>query len=170
MTPTSTVTYRDWNLGYGEPVDDPAYGEVEARRRFAAGETFWVLFGDPDRPELVMEVMLGGEQINVVWLDELQRQRLSYLFVQLEERPVGELFLEQTHTKVYDHDERLPDAESTEAEGWYFHPDGMFGGFRDSPGTVGEQTEGRLEPDQFEVHREPQPAFGDWASITRLER
>ncbi len=167
MTATSMVTYRSWNLGYGVPVKEAAYGEAEARRRFAAGETFWVLFGDPDRPELVMEVELGSEQINVVWLDELQREELSYLFVQLEERPAGELLLEQTHIQRYDHDERLPDAESSAAEGWYFKPDGTFGAFRDSPGTVGEQTEGRLEPDQFEVHREPQPAFGDWASITR---
>ena len=170
MTPTRTVTYRSWNLSYGEPMDEPAYGETEARRRFAAGEPFWVLFGDPDQPELVMEVELGGEQINVVWLDELQREELSYLFVQRAERPAGELFLEQTHIQAYDHDERLPDAESTAAEGWYFKPDGTFGAFRESPDSVGEQTEGRLEPDQFEVHREPKPAFGDWASITRRER
>ena len=170
MTPTRTVTYRSWNLSYGEPMDEPAYGEAEARRRFAAQETFWVLFGDPDRPELVLRVELGGEQINVVWLDELQRQELSYLFVQRAERPAGELFLEQTHTKFFDHDERLPDAVSTVAEGWYFDPDGSFHAARKSPGTVGEQTDGRLEPDQFEVHREPKPAFGDWASITRRER
>ena len=170
MTATSAFTYRDWNLGYGRPFNRPAYDEAEARRRFAAGETFWVLFGDPDQPELVIEVELGGEQINVVWLDELQREELSYLFVQRAECPAGELFLEQTHIQDYDHEERLPDAESTAAEGWYFKPDGTFGAFRDSPGTVGEQTEGRLEPDQFEVHREPKPAFGDWASITRRER
>ena len=59
MTTPRTVTYRDWNLGYGRPQKRPAYDEVEARR-FAAGESFWVLFGDPDRPELVMAVERGG--------------------------------------------------------------------------------------------------------------
>ena len=162
-------TYRDWLLSYGEAKDEPAYDEAEARRRFEAGETFCVLFGDPEHPDPVLQVDLGTI-FKVTWLDNLNRVELSYLFTQPDGWPPDELFLEQTRIRTYDHQLPLPEGESSYDEAWYFSPDGSYYAARGSRDGVGENATGHLEPDQLPTHREPLPSFGDWESITRRER
>lgn len=165
-----TVTYQDWNLSYGKAHRRPPYDQAEARRRFEAGEGLWVLFGEPDRPEVVMNIELGGNLVKVVWLDALNRPELSYLFVHPDDWPNGSLFLEQTGILEHDHDELLPDAEPNFAEAWYFSPDGTYHAARQTREGTAEQADGHLEPDQIGTHREPKPVFGEWDSITRRDR
>lgn len=129
-----------------------------------------MLFGEPDRPEVVMNIELGGNLVKVVWLDALNRQELSYLFIHPDDWPNGSLFLEQTRILEHDHDELLPDAEPNFAEAWYFSPDGTYHAARQTREGTSEQADGHLEPDQIGTHREPKPVFGEWDSITRRDR
>lgn len=171
MSQTLTpVTYRDWNLPYGKLAKRPAYDEAEARRRFDAGQTLHVLFGDEVHPEQVLRVDLGGRLVKVVWLDELDRPELSYVFAQPEGCPDDELFLEQTRLASYDHDLRLPHGESSYDEAWYFKPDGSLYGVRGRRDSPSESTHGTLDAEQLLLHRERRPAFGEWDSLLRRER
>ena len=167
MTP---VTYRKWSLGYGHASRQPPYDEGEARRRFEAGETVWVLFGDPDRPEIVLRLDLGGRLVEVTWLDELNRPEMSYLFTQPEGFPDDELFLEQVHVRTYDHDIPVPDGVASSHETWFFKPEGTLAGFRSSLGRPAESTEGRIETDQMPIHRERRPGFGEWSPLIVRDR
>ena len=163
------VTYRDWLHSYGQPSRRPAYDEEEARGRWSAGEGLSILSGDPGHPEIVTQVDLGGRRIKVQWLDDL-RPELSYLFIQPEGWPDGELFLEQTQVRQYDQ-QRLPEGASSYDESWYFSTDGSYYAVRGKRvGSDAERAEGHLEPEQLLTLRETRPAFGDWDSIIRRER
>ncbi len=164
------VTFREWNEAYGEPGYEPAYDEVEARRRFACGETLYVLFGEETHPDFVLRADLGGRLIEVTWLDKVNRPELIYLFTQPDGYPEDELFLQQVHLKTYDHDLPLPDGRATYNEGWFFRPDGTLHGMRGPLDGPSESTDGQLDAEQLLVHRERRPAFGEWDSLLRRDR
>lgn len=170
MSPTADrVTYRDWNLPYAEPRPGPFTGEAEARRRWDAEETFFVLFGDPDHPDTVLEVELGGRQVEVHWLDEHKRVELAYLFAQRD--GAGGLFLVRTHLRTYDHPNPGPEDESSYDELDMFEPDGSYQAFRSHRGAGDTEVgRGQLEPDQLASMHEPALTFGDWTSIIRRDR
>ena len=130
MTRLRSATFRDWNLYYGEAMDAPAYDEAEARRRFDADETLYVLFGAEHSPEIVLCVELGGRLVEVIRLDRLNRPELSYVFHQPEGWPDDELFLSHTRLTTYDHAVPLPEGEASFNEVWIFKPDGSLHGAR----------------------------------------
>ena len=164
------VTYRTWSLSYGHASRQPAYDEAEARRRFEAGDTIWVLFGDETQPDLVLCVELGGRLVEVTWLDHLNRPETKYLFAQPEGHPEDELFLQQVRLKGYDHDLPLPDGVASYNEVWFFRPDGTLHGQRGALDGPSESTDGHLDVDQLALHRERRPAFGEWDSLIVRDR
>lgn len=170
MTAMAPPTYRDWNVSYGKPFRRPAYDRDEAQRRWEAGETFFVLFGDdPEHPTTVLEVELGGTQVVVHWLDEHARPVLTYLFAATADGKG--LFLEQTGIKRYDQADPSPTDEATHHEAYWFDSSGTYQGTRGSRGGQDhENTAGTLDPEQLAGLHEPALVFGDWDSITRRDR
>lgn len=163
------VTYQDWNLPYGEPDGEP-YGEDEAHRRHKAGEQYYVLIGDPAKPDAVIEAQPGRAGIEVNFLDSRRRETLTYYFVGGEYPDSDDLFLQQTTIKTYDGDAGPPVLPAS-SETWYFRPDGSQHGFRQTNGGPTESTEGSMAPDEVaKTLVEPMPEFGDWDSITRYDR
>ncbi len=149
-----TISYGRWGLAYGNLKE--RYTEEEARSRDAAGEGYWVIFGDPAHPEKVLQVAPEKVQYKVAWLDDLNRITLSYLFVpedkEHRENWAQRLFLEQVHYKEYDPGDREPPPRSGE-DRYEGHSDPM-------------------EPDQAtHILFEPAyPVFGEWDRITRKDR
>ena len=164
------VTYRDWNLPYGEPHGE-AYDDAEARRRHEAGEGYFVLLGDdPDHPQIVIEVEPEMYTIEVVWLDELNRDVFNQLFVPDKLPGRDDLFLEQVHLATYAPGEPPPTRKVT-AEGYYFDPDGKMHAGRKLADGVREEAEKLLSTDEVEqVLVEPRPEFGHWDSLIRRDR
>jgi len=163
------VTYRDWSFGYGKARGE-AYGEAEARRRHEAGEGYFVLLGDPDHPEIVIEVEPEMLSIEVAWLDELKRDVFNELFVPNKLPGRDELFLEQVHLGTYAPDEPPP-ARKVTAEGYYFSPDGKLYASREDADGVVEDAEDQLSSQDVElILVEPRPEFGYWDSLIRRDR
>ncbi len=174
--PADCVSYGVWNLPYGEL--GYVLDEEEARRRDAAGEEYWVIFGDPAHPEKVLQVAPEKVHYKVVWLDDLNRITLLYLFVPEDdnhhEGRAQRLFLEQLHYKEFDPGDREPPPhiDSAAAGTSYFEHDGSA-----YHTTVNgqEHYEGHsdpMEPDQAtHILFEPAyPVFGEWDRITRKDR
>jgi len=169
MTAVTKVTFRDWSIAYGKPKRTPAYDEAEARRRWEAKESFTVLFGDPDHPDQVMRVELGGDVVVVSWLDEHNREVMEYLFG----KPAGidELFLERTAIISYAQPEPSPTDTSTHNETYLVRPDGTYQGMRGTRGGDDhENTSGTMDSDQLAGLHEPSLVFGQWDSIIRRDR
>lgn len=128
---------------------------------------------DMNRPEVVLQSNLCGSLIEVTWLDSLQRKELMHLFVVEDATgwPQAAMLLEQTHMVVYSNELRLPEARSAWDESYYFKPDGSYYGIRGSRGGGdSEETNGKLDAEQWRAQLEPRPAFGDWDSLLRRER
>ena len=168
------VSYGRWLLGYGELYEP--YSEQEARRRDAAGEEYWVIFGDPDHPWKVMQVSPGKVDYYVVWLDHLLRPISTHLFVPEDDNDRDNwdqrLFLQQVHFKEYDDDIPPPRTGAARAGGSYFSHDGSAYHARNLGNGRETGESPPMDPAQadlllFEDHY---PVFGEWDSITRLHR
>ena len=157
------VTYQDWSVSYGKRRF-AEYGEAEARRRYTAREGFWILFGDPDHPQVVVEVEPERYSVEVTFLDGQLRRSTTYLFVP-EKFDDPDLILLAQHRRLrYDTDDAW--APSTADAAW-IKPDGhWYRAKRIDPGPLVE-TRGQLTADQLAELIEPFPAFGDWSGITR---
>ncbi|RJK97522.1 hypothetical protein [Vallicoccus soli] len=162
-----TLQYGHWNLPFNELLDQ--YGEEEARRRFDAGEVLHVLAGDPEGPDLVVQIARSGRNISTYWLDEYRRPELSYTFAVPSDAPgwpSDVLLLEQSHLRAYD--EPGPEADHSAIESYYFHPDGTVFGSRGP--VTGDREEMRTTMPVEQLQTERVPAFGEWEPFLRRER
>jgi hypothetical protein len=168
--PAMKITYRDWNLPYGEPHGD-AYGDTEARRRHEAGEGYYVLLGeDADHPDVVIRVEPKMVIVEVVWLDQLNRDVFSEVFVPDKFAGRDDLFLEQVRAGTYAPGEPPP-VEKVTAEAYFFDPDGKVYASREDADGVVEDAEDQLSAQDVELFLvEPRPEFGHWESLIRRDR
>jgi len=157
------VTYQDWSVSYGKRRF-AEYGEAEARRRYDAREGFWILFGDPDHPQIVVEIEPERYSVKVAFLDGLLREATHYLFV-LEKFDDPVLMLLEQHRRFsYDTDDAW--APLTADAAW-FRPDGRWYRSQQTGSGPLVEADGQLSEEQLATLTEPFPAFGDWAGITR---
>jgi hypothetical protein len=154
------IRYADlWKAGYDKPGD--VISETEARRRHDAGERYAALLKSGDR-RVVVESNLGAGLITVYFLDDKRRWTTKYVFEKLES---GELWLQQTGTREWLDDARFRyDTTVIRDDGRMYAERGVQG--------EGEKDvmEKRLDPASLTFLKEPVPAFGDYRSISRLER
>ncbi len=171
-----TISYGRWGLAYGNLKE--RYTEEQARSRDAAGQEYWVIFGDPAHPEKVLQVAPEKVQYKVAWLDDLNRITLSYLFVpedkEHRENWAQRLFLEQLHYKEFDPGDREPPPRigSAAAGTSYFEHDGSAYHLTRRGADRYEGHSDPMEPDQAaHILFEPAyPVFGEWDRITRKDR
>ncbi|PRY56106.1 hypothetical protein BCF74_12056 [Knoellia remsis] len=169
---STQVSYAHWLLGYGRARD--RYTTAEAHHRDEAGEEYWVLFGDPERPRQVIQVSERHLDYLVVWLDEELREVLTYLFVPVDKENPQDfskgLFLEQVHFKEYDSPD-LDSAFPSRAGGTYFEHDGSAFHVQNLGNGREESETGPMDPAEAQrLLFEPHPTFGDWTSIARRDR
>lgn len=138
--------------------------EAEARARHESGDTYAVLIeGGPEGP-LAAELTLEVGAVNVFFLDEEHRDAAEYAFA---DAGLGQpLRLSTVYLR------QIVDRRTIVAqESFHFAADGTVHRAVRGPGIQGEEvTVAHIDPAEHPELREPPPAFGDYASITRWER
>lgn len=105
MTHESTpVTYGWWVVAHGYARTVWEYDA--ARLLNKQGEPVWAWYGDPENPDVVLEISpLEFGNVKVFWLDNHHRVTRSYLFVPADkshrERHRGELILQKVTHHTY---------------------------------------------------------------------
>lgn len=160
---STTVTYGTlWHRYLGRFGEDLT--EDQARARHDAREMYAAMISEDGRPVAALEVVQRPPLVKVFFLDEERRDVATYVF---SAHPDGDgLWLEQTFVR------EIVDRRTIVAQEWVVtHPDGLLRTevyTRDDPTRT--VTESTFDPADFPELREPFPAFGDYASITRWER
>jgi hypothetical protein len=150
-----------WSRSYKEAIKPLT--EAEARKRHEKkGALYTVLLGDSARPSTIIEIV-SLDSIQVEYYDESLRRVGYYQFVIQSN---GQLFMVAAGFNQFDGDNRMP----IWSRRLSFKPDGHVMSFEEDhvrdPGmeTVVEKTV------DVSLNWEPYPAFGDYASIARIDR
>lgn len=158
---TRTITYADrWSRRKRTvvgPLDEDA-----ARARHDRGEPYTAVLDDPERPRVVIEPALKGGVVRSRFFDDALRNYMTYVFTRPPDTD-GDLFLEQLTLQRYDDDGAL-----TTDEHWIFEPPNIA--------HVKKRDHSTREAERYDVesdlsqNHEPPPAFGEYDSISRIER
>jgi hypothetical protein len=159
------VTYsRRWNFRRNRPIDPLT--EDEARALDASGELYTAVLGDPAAPDQVIEVTRGNGHLGTVFFDKNQRQSVLFTFSRADD---GKLFLREITRWQYPDDDARTISEATTIEKVGYEPDGIVHReVRDRAANQVTRTDYRDV--NLDINWEPEPEFGDWASIARFER
>ena len=158
-------TYCDrWNGLLEEPIDP--IGEAEARRRHDTGELYTAVSEESDKKRVLVEVRLENDYASVRFLDDLGRNENVLTFRKLDDR----LFLRKVISYDYgESEERGGYARPIVIESFTYKPDETMrhkiDDIRNKDITVED-----YRAINVDVHWEPIPAFGDYASIARWDR
>ena len=151
--------YR-WNELLNEPIDP--LSEEEARARHASGELYTALLhGEDGRVRIAIEVCTSTGYFGVQWLNERGLPIMTYVFGEVE--GTSRLFLEKLRVDSYDEQGKMVFSDINR-----FWPDGRWEG-RKIDRSTGEvwTSEGSVDVSH---NWEPIPEFGEYESITRVER
>ncbi|GAA3749052.1 hypothetical protein HDA32_001188 [Spinactinospora alkalitolerans] len=138
----------------------------EAERRYRFGEPFTVLIGTP-HSSVIIEIDWEEGRAGSTFIGRYGRKEISYGFHSLGE---DSLFLGATTSWDYPQNSRSRMLSDTvRVETCDYHPDGYTKKTVRDSATRGESvSEHRDVP--VDLHWEPVPRFGDWASLARLHR
>lgn len=155
---------KEWNYVTAKPID--AISEERARSRDAEGSQYAVLFhtssGDVERS---LTIVWQNEYIGVDFLDEVGRPVLHYSFQVIRN---NWMFLSQVTIHEWGQSGRWL-SDSLSFETYHYKQDGTVAR------EVADQRAKRVARETrvdvpVDVHWEPVPEFGDWASIARYDR
>ncbi|GAA3232806.1 hypothetical protein ACFO1B_21220 [Dactylosporangium siamense] len=161
-----TVSYcRRWNSLLHAPIEPMS--EDEARALDAAGTLYCAVVGGPGQVDAVVEVVRGSGYFGVYFFDTHERQKTKFDFGR---RPEGGLFLNTVIAWQYPDDRpRRQLNEASRIDEVQYKPEGTVRHIvRDKAADEKTTTDFRDVP--LDINHEPEPAFGDWASIARFER
>ncbi|WP_433213856.1 hypothetical protein ACQP00_02840 [Dactylosporangium sp. CS-047395] len=161
-----TVSYcRRWNTLLHAPIEPMT--EEEARAADAAGTLYCAVVGGPHEVDAVVEVVRGHGYFGVYFFDAHERQKTKFEF---SRRPGGGLFLKAVIAWQYPDDQpRRQINESSRIDEVQYQPDGVVRHIvRDK--IADEKTTTDFQDVPLDINGEPEPAFGDWASIARFDR
>lgn len=133
--------------------------EAEARAAYDARELHTALIGDKDRPTAFLEC--DGNYIGVEFLDEHLREYVSYTF---QERRPGMLFLCRVVFREFIGDEE----KVARAVLYYFSEDGQTTVHKED--DVAKKYWEAKPVLNVSANWEPYPKFGEYESISRLDR
>lgn len=159
------VTYADsWHYRRRRPLRP--VDEDEARARHERGAVYTaVLTGEDGRPTAFVQLQEASGHASVTFLDERGRTYLVYSF----RRPEGadRLFLDRSSHVTYREGGERDDEVAQEVTSQY-DPDGHV---RDVvKDHLAQTAQEREQVEDVTRNWEPVPAFGDYASIARVER
>lgn len=158
------ATYCEvWSDELRSPTDVTTEGG--ARERAARGESFCVVLGDTASPQAVLEVVPENKFIDVSFVDEGGRTHTALGFTDMGG---GKFFLSDLVMWSY-----KPGAENMSGahriETLEFRPDGYL------KRTIDDDSVDHVEVMEYtdvpvDLNWEPEPEFGEWESIARLDR
>ena len=158
-------TYCDrWNGLLEEPIEP--IDEAEARRRHDTGELYTAVSEESDKKRILVEVRLEKSYVGVRFLDDFGRNEYVFNFRKLDDR----MFLRKVISYGYgESEERGGYARPLVIESFTYKPDGTAR--KEVTDTQKDEVtaEDRSAID-VNIHWEPVPAFGDYASIVRWNR
>ena len=160
------VTYcESWSVKLRRPVG--RLTAEQARARDEVGEPWYtVVLGEASRPESYVEVAWVNAHLGVWFLDEDSRPWLHYSFTRVDER---RLFLDSVVRWDYPGHAGRRLAEADRVETLTYRPDGrVHQEIADS--RVDELILCDYTDVPLELNWEPVPVFGDYGSLTRLDR
>ncbi len=136
----------------------------EARARHANGEVYAAVLRDPEAQLTLAGIELEGRAANVSFLDGAGRLYLRYSFGPAEDGK--RMFLQAASFIEYADDVAK---ESIASESYHWREDGTAY-FERSDKVENLHTQREGTKDLLDRHYEPLPAFGDYASIFRVDR
>lgn len=158
---TRTVTYADRWSRRKRSIVGPLE-EAAARERHERGEPYTAVLDDPERPSVVIEPALKGGVVRSRFFDDALRNYMTYVFTRPADKD-GDLFLEQLTLQRYDDAGALATDEH-----WIFEPPNIA--------HVKKRDHTTREAETYDVEAdlsrncEPAPPFGEYDSISRIER
>lgn len=160
IIPKMRITYCDSWFG-AKKCYTTIWAEEHARQAHSKGDLYTVLIGDPQKPDCFVEVNLKVKFIGVTFLDGCLREYLDYSFV---EKQPGMLFLDRAIFREYDGDSDLV----VKSQIFRYKPNGLTS-LEEADLLINEAitTEKLVDVSK---NWELVPGFGDYASISRLER
>jgi hypothetical protein len=135
--------------------------EAQARQAHAKGQLYTVLIGDPQSPDCFIDVNLKLKFIGVTFLDDFLRDYLDYSFVEAQ---AGKLFLDRAIFREYDDNSDTIVGCRT----FLYKPDGTS--CLEEADLVTNQSTTTESILDISKNWEAIPAFGDYHSISRIER
>lgn len=158
------VTYCElWSSKRRKPTGE--MGVDQARQRDTDGESYCVVLGDSSAPQAVIEVAPENKFIGVNFVDDEGRTHTALSFVNIGE---GKFFMDEFVMWSYE-----PGAGNMSGanriESLEYRPDGYL------RRTIDDDSSDRIEVIEYkdvpvDVNWEPEPKFGNWASIARYDR
>ena len=155
---------RRWNTITATPIDPLT--PAQAERMDQAKQWYTVVVGDPAAPRCYVEVAWENDHMGVWFLDEGLRQSVHYSFTRLDEKV---MFLDAVVLWYYPNDAGRSFGDASRIEAVEYTTDGL---------VRRTTTDVRRQKDKIEefsdvpldINWEPVPAFGDYRSVTRLDR
>jgi hypothetical protein len=161
---STTVAYASgWNHAYHEPK--APLSEAEARDRHERGERYAVLIGGREHPTVAVDVELAEDSIDVYFLQADGYATCRYTFVR--DKAGDPFWLQQAYLATWDGGRQVTFDKTV------IHPDGRMYAERGVVGATDmDVTETVLSQPKLDEAGliEPEPGFGDYRSIARLER
>ncbi len=155
---------RRWNTITATPIDPLTPAQAERMDR--AKRWYTVVVGEPAAPRCYVEVAWENEHVGVWFLDEGLRQSVHYSFTRLDETM---MFLDAVILWCYPRRAGRSFDDASRIEAVEYTTDGLV------RRTTTNVRRGKDEVEDVSdvplgSNWEPVPAFGDYRSVTRLDR
>jgi hypothetical protein len=160
----ATLFCERWHDGEHRPSG--VISEAAARRRDGRGQPYLVVFGDPRRPDALIEVNWSLDYLGTWFLDDKLRRNLKYAFTRVDAKT---LFLEQIILWEYPEDAVRDLNTATNVTTLTYNQDGVVHEAIDD--SVAETVEVISRSDMaLDINWEQVPKFGDWSSVAQRNR
>jgi hypothetical protein len=158
------ATYsRRWNLVLHKPLDP--ISEQQARQLDEAGDYYTVAFTQ-DTTSGYLEINWTERYLAVYFLDEQHRPGLCYTFTRLDQ---DRMFMNSVLRWEYPDDQARAMTGANLTEELRYQQDGVVDReVRDD--TAHEVRRQTITDVNLDINWEPVPQFGQWDSVTRLDR
>ena len=155
---------RRWNTITATPIDPLTAAEAEEMDR--SKQWYTVVVGDPSAPRCYVEVAWENDHAGVWFLDEGLRQSVHYSFTRLDETM---MFLDSVVLWSYPRAAGRSFDEASTIEAVEYTTEGLVRRTTTNVRKKKDKIE-EFSDVPLDINWEPVPAFGDYRSLTRLDR
>ena len=155
---------RRWNTITATPTDPLTPAQAERMDR--AKHWYTVVVGEPAAPRCYVEVAWENEHMGVWFLDEGLRQSVHYSFTRLDQTM---MFLDAVVLWYYPRRAGRSFDDASRIEAVEYTTDGIVRRTTTNVRTRKDKVE-EVSDVPLDGNWEPVPAFGDYRSVTRLDR
>lgn len=163
--PAETVTYcQRWNNKLHKPIEP--LNPAAALRKDRAKEWYTAVLGDPAAPRCYVELAWENNHVGVWFLDDELRRNVHYSFTRLDETI---MFMDAVGLWYYADGAGRSLGDASRIEMVDYSADGHVRRTSiDVPRKL--ETVEEFSDVPLDINWEPVPAFGDYRSVTRLDR